>query len=653
MDVPVFLVPARFIQSVASSSLPEGPRLQLIAALARINTLSAVKLAGSGHLGSSLSAMDIVVWLYYHQMNTAQVGFDHPDRDVYFSSKGHDVPGLYSLLYGLGIVSEEKLLRLRKLDGLDGHPNVRTFGIEANSGSLGMGISKGRGMAWAKKLQGHSGWVYVLTGDGELQEGQNFEALQTAVHQGVTGVTVIVDHNKLQTDKLVSAITDLGDLEAKFASFGWEVGRCDGHDMEALAKETARLQATGKPHILIADTIKGKGISFMEHPAAVQSKNDLYAWHSGAPADEPFLKAQEELLAVAQSLASQAGLGDIPTFRADYAPKPSVKARLEFVAQGFGDALVELATERPDLVVLDGDLSADCKVRPFETIFPERFVENGIAEQDMVSMAGGMARMGLLPVVNSFASFLASRANEQIYTNACEGTKIIYGCHFAGMIPAGPGKSHQSVRDIGLLGSIPNLTIYQPMSQDESRLATRWAILESQENVALRLCIGPSPRRIELPGGAIPPIGQGILLREGKGTLVIGYGPVMLHEILGAAETLSEDGEGPGVMAMPWLNRIDGAWLASAVQDYTRIIVVEDHMRGGGLGERLASALAQGGLLEGRSYEVFGLDEYPECGTPLEVLGRHQLDAASLTQRISGRAASAEAEGAYTDHAPQ
>src|SRR5213076_2237662 len=153
------------------------------------------------HLGSSFSAMDVVAYLLFEELNTATLGFDHPDRDVYFSSKGHDVPGLYAVLHALGVLAPEQLLRLRRLGGLDGHPDIGVPGIEANSGSLGMGISKGRGMAWAKRFLGRGGRVVVLTGDGELQEGQNFEALAAAFHQGVGNLWAIVDRNELQSDR--------------------------------------------------------------------------------------------------------------------------------------------------------------------------------------------------------------------------------------------------------------------------------------------------------------------------------------------------------------------------------------------------------------------------------------------------------------------
>src|SRR5213079_949186 len=152
-------------------------------------------------IGSSFSAMDIVVHLLYRELNTEAVGFDDPDRDVYFSSKGHDVPGLYAVLHSLGLLPPERLLKLRRLGGLDGHPDVSIPGIEANSGSLGMGISKGRGMAWAKTLLGRGGRVVVMTGDGERQEGQNFEALQAAESHGTGNLWVLVDRNELQSDK--------------------------------------------------------------------------------------------------------------------------------------------------------------------------------------------------------------------------------------------------------------------------------------------------------------------------------------------------------------------------------------------------------------------------------------------------------------------
>jgi transketolase len=621
----------------------------------RANALVAVKRAGSGHLGSSFSAMDIVTHLYHKEMNTLTKGLSSPDRDIYFSSKGHDVPGLYALLYSVGLLPVEKLLALRRFEGLDGHPDIGVPGIEANSGSLGMGISKARGMAWAKRYSGHEGRVFVLTGDGEWQEGQNFEALQGAAGQGLGNLVVIIDHNKVQSDREVDQIVSLGGLEKKLGSFGWHVARCDGHDHAALVEIFAAFRdIEDKPKLLIADTIKGRGVSFMEHPQALQDGKGYYLYHSGAPSDEAFTRAYDEILSRVNSSFQKLGLGQVET-RAVQADgtigsdvslvgetdskgdaKPTLKSQAEFVADAYGTALVALAKERSDIVVLDADLAADCRVRQFELTFPDRFIECGIAEQDMVSMAGGLARQGLLPVVNSFASFLTSRANEQIYNNATEKTKIIYVNHYAGLIPAGPGKSHQSLRDIALVSSLPNMTLLQPGTPAEAQMVLEYTVHESQENCLIRLVIGPSPRHIELPADYRLIFGQGVSLTHGDDGVLFAYGPVMLHEALSAAETLQERGFSLQVINMPWLNRADDAWLARILVPHRKIFVLEDHCTVGGLADFLMPRIQQQGLLEGRSFNKFGVDGYPACGTPAEALCHHRLDGLSLANRIEG-----------------
>lgn len=633
-------------------------RMKLFADMCRYNTLVAVKKAGSGHLGSSLSAMDIVTYLYLNELNVLEVGLDSPDRDIYFSSKGHDVPGLYALFYALGIIPEEKLLMLRRLHGLDGHPEVRQPGIEASTGSLGMGISKAKGMAWAKTYNNNKGNVYVLTGDGEFQEGQIWESLQATAHQKVNNVTAIMDHNKYQTDMLVADVNNIEDVVKKVSAFGWYVVRINGHDFNELRKTFDALKkVTDKPKMIIADTIKGRGVSFMEKPLTetFQGKT-LYKWHSGAPDDESYVKGLNELTESINKLADEIGLGkiNIPENKAE--GKVVTKLDKEFVTDAYGEALVELAKTNKKFVVLDGDLSADCKLRNFERTYPDRFIENGIAEQDMVSMAGGLARMGLIPIVNTFASFLAARANEQIYNNAGERTKIIYTCHFAGMIPAGPGKSHQSVRDISLFGALPNVTIIQPCNAQETKWATDYCINVAEENCVLRLIIGPSPERIQLPDDYKFKVGVGAALTEGNDAILFGYGPVMLHEALVAADYLKKIGFGLKVVNMPWLNKIDSEWLKEIVKNQKRIFVLEDHSAIGGLGDRILNALVKIREISGLEFTNLGLTEYPECGTPLEVLEYHQLDGKSLAQRISGIKDIETAEAVnqkYTADAPQ
>jgi len=633
--VKIMLVPVEEFQRVRQAPVDKYDKLALLADMCRANALASVKRAGSGHLGSSFSAMDIVVWLYYEEMNTAKLGIKHLDRDIYFSSKGHDCPGLYAVLFSLGILTKDKFIRLRRLGGTCGHPDVSTPGIEANSGSLGMGISKAKGMAFAKRLRGQQGRVFVMTGDGELQEGQIYEALQTAVHQGITNLNVIVDHNKVQSDKPVSEITDLGNLEAKFRAFGWQVARCNGHDFRQLESVFAEFRAiTDKPKILIADTIKGRGVSFMEHPAALKAGKGLYRWHAGAPDDQSFTTAYEEIIMRINDRLAGQGLSLLVLEEVPSEDKRLNSVSREYVSDAFGEALVAAAAERDDLIVLDADLSADCRLRAFETKYPERFIENGIAEQDMVSMAGGLALQGLLPVVNTFAAFLAARANEQIYTNACEQTRIIYVCHYAGLIPAGPGQSHQSIRDISLLGTLPNFVIIQPCNAAETRMAVEYCVKEATDNCVLRLVIGPSPRLIELPPDYRLKPGCGVTLTNGGDAVLFAYGPVMLHEALLAAEILRESDFHLKVVNLPWLNRVDTRWLAETMGTCTAIYVLEDHAPVGGLADSILNVLVASRLLAGRRFKKFSVEGYPAWGTPSEVLQYHGLDGNSLASRI-------------------
>jgi transketolase len=604
-----------------------GDDLGLVADMCRVNALVAVKRAGSGHLGSTFSALDIVVHLLWRELNVVEVGWDDPERDVFFSSKGHDVPGLYAALHALGVIPTDRLLRLRRLGGLDGHPDVAVPGIEANSGSLGMGLSKGRGIAWSKRFFGRGGRVVVMTGDGELQEGQNWEALASAAHQRVGTLWAIVDRNELQSDKRTEEILALGGLTEKFQSFGWHVETCSGHDHDALARAFASMRAAADdvPKVLVAQTVKGHGVSFME------PTDEIYRWHAGAPDDEHFTRAYDELVGRIRERLPDLKLEGVPplveTTALEGEPESGITTKRvtdEYVADAYGQELLAQVEARPDVIVLDADLASDCRIRPIELRHPDRFVEVGIAEQDMVSMAAGLARHGALPVVNSFASFLASRANEQIYNQATEGTKVVYAMHYAGLIPAGPGKSHQSIRDISLLAALPNMTIVQPANSDETAAVVRWSVEEATDDVAIRLAIGPSPRHIDVPGALA--VGRGSVLREGTDALLFAYGPVMLHEALTAAEAL---GNSVQVVNMPWLNRFDSAWLTELVDQFDELFVLEDHAPVGGLGDALRRAL------DGRSLTVFGVEGWPACGTPVEALRFHGLDGSSLADRIS------------------
>ena len=228
----------------------------------------------------------------------------------------------------------------------------------------------------------------------------------------------------------------------------------------------------------------------------------------------------------------------------------------------YGDELLAMARTRPDIVVLDADLLSDCGIEAFKAELPERFIECGIAEQHMVSAAGGMALRGLLPVVHSFACFLSTRANEHIYNNATERRKIIYTATLAGVVPGGPGHSHQSVRDISAIGSVPGLTAIEPCCERESRLAIRWAVERNAASTYLRFVNVPLDLPYSLPDVYVLEAGRGVTLRRRdamwRSSATV---RVLMTAAWRAADELSAQGISAAVINLPWLNRIDDAWV--------------------------------------------------------------------------------------------
>src|SRR6266850_5215151 len=447
---------------------------------------------------------------------------------------------LYMALIGLGLLPAEKLHQLRRLGGLPGHPHVETPYIQANTGSLGMGISKAKGMALANRLAGTPRRIFVLTGDGELQEGQFWESLGSAANLGLGEIVAIVDHNKIQSDTWVTRVSDLGDIEAKLRAFGWHVSRCDGHDVRALEGTFRALDAvTDRPKAIVADTVKGRGVSFMEGPAALKTDGDLYLFHSGAPPEQQYIDGLKELLDSAGRAYAGLGLGPLKTDTRTRNPRREPRDTHNLVA-AYGKALVEQAERHLHLVVLDADLIKDCGLLEYAVKFPARFVECGIAEQDMASMACGMARRGALPIAHSFACFLSTRPNEQIYNQCSEGSKAIYVGSLAGVLPGGPGHSHQSVRDISALGAVPNLLMAEPCTEVEVKALVPFLVNGTAESSYLRLVSLGWPVPFALPVDYSVELGRGTVVRDGGDAVAFGYGPWLLANAYEAAREIEQ-----------------------------------------------------------------------------------------------------------------
>ena len=256
----------------------------------RKGIVTAVHAAKSGHPGGSLSAADILTYLYFEEMNIDPAQPKKADRDRFVLSKGHNAPGLYAVLAERGYVSKKDLLTLRHIGSyLQGHPDMKHInGVDMSSGSLGQGISAAAGMAVSAKISGDSYHVYTLLGDGEIQEGQVWEAAMFAGHRKLDNLTVIVDNNNLQIDGSIEDVCSPYPIDKKFEAFNFHV-ICveDGNDMEQLKKAFDEAKTVkGKPVAIIARTLKGKGVSFMENKAS---------WHGKAPNDEEFSQAMKEL----------------------------------------------------------------------------------------------------------------------------------------------------------------------------------------------------------------------------------------------------------------------------------------------------------------------------------------------------------------------
>ncbi len=257
----------------------------------RADIIRMLAAAGSGHPGGSLSACDILAVLYFDKMNVDPENPDWPDRDRLVLAKGHAAPALYAALAGCGYFPREDLVTLRKSSSyLQGHPNMQTTpGVDMSTGSLGQGLSVANGMALAGRLDHKDYWVYCIMGDGEIQEGQVWEAAMSAGHYGLDHLIAFVDHNHLQIDGNNDEVMTVNPIEDKFRAFGWDVMTIDGNDLEAVsdAVDSAKAKLNGRPTLVVAETVKGKGVSFMENQVG---------WHGVAPTAEQAEAALKELL---------------------------------------------------------------------------------------------------------------------------------------------------------------------------------------------------------------------------------------------------------------------------------------------------------------------------------------------------------------------
>lgn len=613
-------------RSIIKSKLSSIEKTELFSRLCRYNVLYMVNRAGSGHIGSSFSSLDFISYFYLKIRR---------ENDIFFSSKGHDAPAMYSAQIGLEEIPFDYVHKLRRLGGLPGHPDVTSTHSRAvtNTGSLGMGISKAKGFLKANELSRLNGRVFVLLGDGELQEGQIWESLISLKKQPSSSLFVIVDKNNFQSDYQVRAVGPIDPLEDKFQSFGFVTTQCNGNDIDSINAAYESLNRENLPKLLILNTIKGFGVKQLE-PQNLSDISLPYKYHSGALAPSLYEEITKALEADIKMKFLKKDLPYISPVSVANTPMtlPGTVKRLINI---YSDELVKLGQKDKRVVAYDADLMIDTGVINFKEKFPDRFVECGIAEQDMLSQVSALALSGFTPIAHSFACFLTTRANEQIYNCILQGSRFVIVGSLAGLLPAAPGSSHQAVRDIASLTGMPGLKMIQPVNQLQIKSALELAADSNQKHsFYIRLCSVPFESNELLEKIELPKEGEGNVLCEGTNIAIVAYSPVLLTEALNARVMLTKaHADTVKIIAAPWLRTIDTSWYADVLGGVGKILVLEDHYSDSGVGVALQAAMNPCQAVT-TNIEIIGLSNIPKCGRNDEILELYGLDAKSLKHHI-------------------
>lgn len=606
--------------------------LQYKAEQLRIHSLNMTTAAASGHPTTCLSAAEIMSVLFFDQMRHDPLRPEAPDNDEFVLSKGHGAPLLYAAYAEAGTIPVAELQQLRTFASrLEGHPIPgRAPGVRVATGSLGQGLAAAIGMALAIRRDGGGQRVYVLLGDGEMAEGSVWEAMNLAPSLGMGNLCAVLDMNRLgQSDPTLFQWDGAG-YAAKAAAFGWNVQQCDGHDVAALQQAFAAAREADRPGFIVARTVKGKGVSFLEDneamhgkavPAAqlaaavaeVQARADA-AGYSPAPA--PGTAAGAGAAAAApQAAAPQAAPLSITT---SYAKGEKIATR-----KAYGAALVKLGAREPAMFVLDADVKNSTFTDAFFTAFPERSVECYIAEQNMLGIATGLQARGKRAFAATFAAFL-SRAYDQIRMAAHSHADLKLAGSHTGVSIGEDGASQMGLEDVAMLRAVLGSVVLCPA---DGVAAEKLTCVSA--NYA-----GISYLRTARPDCAVIygndeefTLGGSKVLRQSEADRVtlVGAG-VTLHEALAAADLLAAGGIAARVIDCYSIKPLDGAALRRAAQETEAVITAEDHYPEGGLGEAVAAAVAGCGA----PVQVLAVTRVPHSGTGAELLAEQGLDAAGI-----------------------
>jgi transketolase len=610
------------------------PALRNIATRLRIDSVKSTSAAGSGHPTSCCSAADVMAALFFAEMRFDPKDPHDVDSDRFVLSKGHAAPILYAAWAEAGAFDRSELLKLREIGSdLEGHPTPRLPFVDVATGSLGQGICAAIGSALnARRIQSPYR-TYVLLGDGESAEGSVWEAADVAAMDRLDSLCCITDVNGLGQSRPTMWQHDMDQFARRWTAFGWHAIVIDGHDMTQILEALAEARSTrGKPTMILARTIKGKGVSWVEGKDGWHGR----AFKKGEELDRALAELESHFVPVpgeteidlARQIPKPAGV-----VRSAPAPKPPAPPSyknddLVATREAYGTAIAKLGEVDPRIVALDADVKNSTFSDRFEKALPDRFYENFIAEQVMIGAAMGLAARGAIPFPSTFACFL-SRAADFVRMAAISNVGIKMAGSHAGVSIGEDGPSQMALEDLGMCRSQPNFTVLYPCD----------AVSTERLIALMAYHPGPAYMRTSRPKTPIVysldetfEIGGLKVLRQSAGDVatVIGAG-VTVFEALKAYDQLQGEGTAIRVIDLYSVQPVDAEGLVAAGRATGgRLITVEDHYAAGGIGDAVASAVADAGLAVHR----LAVREIPRSGKPDELLDRFGISARHIVEAV-------------------
>ncbi|MEV8427729.1 transketolase [Streptomyces sp. HUAS 31] len=588
----------------------------------RVDSVRASAAAGSGHPTSSMSAADLMAVLLARHLRYDFERPTHPGNDRFVLSKGHATPLLYSAYKAVGAIEDGELLTFRRIGSrLEGHPTPRRVPwVETASGSLGQGLPIGVGIALAGKRLDRAGYrVWVLCGDSELAEGSVWEAAEHAAYENLDNLTAIVDVNRLGQRGPTRHGHDLDAYARRFQAFGWHTVEVDGHDVDAVDRAYGEARSTtGQPTVILARTLKGKGVADVQDREGLHGKPlpdaDAAIAELGGPRD---LRVRVHEPPATRALhAVPDGHLDLPRWD---------KGEEVATRNAYGEALAALGAARSDVVALDGEVSDSTRAEFFAKEFPDRFFECYIAEQQMVAAAVGLATRGRVPYASTFAAFL-TRAYDFVRMASISGVGVnLVGSH-AGVAIGQDGPSQMGLEDLAMMRAVYDSTVLYPC--DANQTAKLVAAMAGLDGIRyLRTSRGAGPV-IYGPDEEFPVGGSKVLRAGDHDRLTVVAAGVTVHEALAAADVLAREGIAIRVIDLYSVKPVDRLTLRQAAEETGLLLTVEDHHEEGGLGDAVLDA-----FLDGRPVPRLvrlAVRMMPGSASPDEQLHAAGIDAAAI-----------------------